>query len=194
MYCDIKDRKIFWFEKGRNGNPVLVKPDGGRNWVKNDPRKYNSNKDKHAFRRAHLVMKEYGIWDATAFGAMMQAMFFYRNPKAENEYYAFSSIQDCDKNVNPYIDEEDIKISKQYVDEFYNDVNLQAGWTGIILHPVCFKITVEGNTVTKKPWRIKDIASNYSFIESANEHPPHGNLDDESILMNIKRLELRKHR
>lgn len=171
--------EIFWFEKGKNGNPVLVRPDGSREWNKKSLGKFDSLRDKHAYQRANLVIKLYGIWDVTAFAALMQALILFKNPYANNEYYVFSSFQDAARHVNPYLSKKDIALCKKYVDDFYEDANLQAGWTTLILHPVCIKITIEENRILKHPIMIKDIG--HVFCLDNRNYCPLNNLSDEEI-------------
>ena len=93
------------------------------------------------WQRAMLLMDEYGIWDATAFGCTMNTLIGVRKNKFDPYAYIFSSCQNAERAVYPFLSEEQVEICRKNVDDFYQNPNLQAAWHDFILHPVCLKVT-----------------------------------------------------
>lgn len=145
--------KIFWFEETKAGNQKVVRPDGTSRIIKKKS-DYFEEVGKQAmagWQRANLLMAEYNIWDATAFGYTMNTLIGVRTSRYEDGnliVYIFSSCQNAERAVYPFLSEEKVEICRKNVEDFYKNPNIQAAWHDFILHPVCLKITRESGIFT----------------------------------------------
>lgn len=92
--------KVFWFQETKAGNQKLIRPDGTSRIMKKKHEHF-AELGKQAlagWQRAKLLMDEYGIWDATAFGCTMNIESMKTNagtrkiPMTEDVYRMFQAI------------------------------------------------------------------------------------------------------
>lgn len=145
FYSEKGENKVFWFEETADGHQKLVRPDGTCEIITDKPPAYEELNCQAlaGWQRAMLLMREYGVWDATAFAATMSATLAvkpYRGIVPDNSVYVFATPQAAEKSVYPYLTVAQVKKCRRYVDEFYANPNLQAAWPDFILHSVCLKI------------------------------------------------------
>ena len=75
--------KVFWFQETKAGNQKLIRPDGTSRIMKMKHEHF-AELGKQAlagWQRAKLLMDEYGIWAATAFGCTMNTLIGVRKSK-----------------------------------------------------------------------------------------------------------------
>lgn len=135
--------KVFWFQETKAGNQKLIRPDGTSKVIKKKHEHFAElgSQALAGWQRAMLLMDEYGIWDATAFGCSMNTLIGVRKSKFDPYAYVFSSCQNAERAVYPLLSKESVEICRKNVDDFYSKPNLQAAWHDFILHPVCLKVT-----------------------------------------------------
>ena len=165
-----KGNRIFWFAE-KDGVQVLVRPDGTTRADgpgMSEP-EFKTRQGQEGYRRSLLLMREYGIWDATAFGATMRAVFGF---KLHGDAYLFSSCENAEVSIYPFLDQKTVDESCRLVDGFYADPNTQAGWPSMIVHPVCFKVTEEAYRKAPPdeapaliPAAISDIGSSQDVLD-----------------------------
>ena len=162
--------KAFWFEMTPAGYPVLVKPDGSRSHAmrKKAPSVFDvSRQSVDGWRRAMLYMDEYNVDDSTAFSLEMSLMFCFEY--GWNDSLLFASCQKAEQLVYPYLNENQRQQCRDNVDAFYNDKNLQASWTPLILHPVCLKFTKDMDDF--QPMAIADIGESFLCLQTLDLLP-----------------------
>lgn len=169
--------RVFWYVTSeRDGRPGIAKPDGTIIWsslkdFREDPEK--SEQQKTAYIRERMFMKEYGIWDATAFACTMSCpMVLMKNGKC----YVFATASHAEYTVYPLLSDEQIEQCRENVDKFYNDPNLQAGWPSLILFPVTLKITDDRKL---EPVYIGEIGNSESVLTDEASAPLEMILDGE---------------
>ena len=145
--------KVFWFVETKGGNQKLVRPDGSYVLMRERNRFFKElgRQGLAGWQRAKLLMDEYGIWDATSFASTMSSILGIRTFQYEDGepvVYLFSSCQNAEENVYPYLSEEISEQCRKNVDDFYANPNLQAAWNDFILHPVCLKVSKDKKTFT----------------------------------------------
>lgn len=145
--------RIFWYQETKAGYQKLVRPDGSFRICKETNEWFADMGPQclAGWRRARLLIKEYGYWDITAFGATMSTIIGVRTSKHDEDgnpiVYLFSSCENAERKVYPYLSEEQIGICRQNVDDFYKNPNLQAAWHDFILHPICLRVKMGSNEV-----------------------------------------------
>ena len=172
--------KVFWFQETKAGNQKLVRPDGTSRIIKKK-HEYFVELGKQAsagWQRAMLLMDEYGIWDATAFGCTMNTLIGVRK-KFDPYAYIFCSCQNAERAVYPVLSEEQVEICRKNVDDFYQNPNLQAAWHDFILHPVCLKVTRDLKEVV--PVSIESIGCGQGALGRYRFEPVGAINDKESI-------------
>ena len=172
--------KVFWFQETKAGNQKLVRPDGTSRIIKKK-QEYFVELGKQAsagWQRAMLLMDEYGIWDATAFGCTMNTLIGVRK-KCDPYAYIFCSCQNAEQAVYPFLSEEQVEICRKNVDDFYQNPNLQAAWHDFILHPVCLKVTRDLKEVV--PVSIESIGCGQGVLGQYRFEPVGAISDKESI-------------
>ena len=156
--------KVFWFiPSDRDGRPGIRYPDGTECWP--SLKDYDLDPDwdlekRNAYIRENLFLSAYEIWDLTAFGASMSALVEFDRWDYDHKNielsYIFATVSHADKTVFPHLDSDQIEFCKDNVRMFYNDPNLQAGWSSLILHPISF---VKEKDCSLTPVYIGDIGS-----------------------------------
>lgn len=173
--------KVFWFQETKAGNQKLIRPDGTSRIMKKKHEHF-AELGKQAlagWQRAKLLMDEYGIWDATAFGCTMNTLIGVRKSKFDPYVYIFSSCQNAERAVYPFLSEEQVEICRKNVDDFYRNPNLQAAWHDFILHPVCVKM--EKGTGKFIPVAIDSIGCGQSAMGKYKASPIGAINDEESL-------------
>lgn len=168
--------KVFWFKMDKFGNPLLVRPDGSTRSFPTD--KYIpdgmklSKQGLAGYKRSVLFQEEYEIWDGTAFGASMSGILAFgpwkKDSKGRPKALLFSTCQNAENRVYPYLGRSKINQCRKNVEEFYDDPNLQAAWNDLILYPVCFYVTKGLKTIT--PISIPEIGKGQSVLEGISYH------------------------
>ena len=134
-----KGNRIFWFSETLDGNQKLIRPEGTFTVYTEKNASFQESRQSHAgWQRAMLFMDEYGIWDATAFGCSMDAILRIRAD--ESTAYLFATCQAAEKEIYPQLKPKQRQLCRENVDRFYACPQLQAGWSSLILYPVCFKL------------------------------------------------------
>lgn len=173
--------KIFWFEKTKAGNQKLVRPDGTSMFIK-EKNEYFAEMGPQSlagWQRAKLLIREYGIWDITAFACTMDTLIGVRKNKFDPYAYIFSSCQNAERAVYPFLSGEQVEICRKNVDAFYGNPNLQAAWHDFILHPVCLKVTKDLKEVV--PVSIESIGCGQGALGQYKFEPVGAINDKESI-------------
>lgn len=173
--------KVFWFQETKAGNQKLIRPDGTSRIMKKKHEHF-AELGKQAlagWQRAKLLMDEYGIWDATAFGCTMNTLIGVRKSKFDPYAYIFSSCQNAERAVYPFLSEEQVGICRKNVDDFYRNPNLQAAWHDFVLHPVCLKVTRDLKEVV--PVTIESIGCGQGALGQYRFEPVGAINDKESI-------------
>lgn len=184
---DDRGNHIFWFIE-EDGEPVLVHPDGTRLYLdlkKESILPFKTNQGRAGYKRALLLMKEYGIWDATAFACTMDSTFGF---KIEENAVFFATCQSAERFIYPTMkDKNQVRKSRRFVDKFYADPNLQAGWPSLILHPVCF--TADKDTMELIPTELSTLGNNQDVIRCAFDWPSLGAITKEDIQTVLDRMD-----
>lgn len=144
MFCwGDKGSKVFWFAETGDGGQKLVRPDGTFAVCEEKNPSFDLSRQSQAgWQRARLLMAEYEIWDATAFGCTMGTLLGVFPQQGDRETaYLFSTCQNAEKAVYPYLTKKAAEECRQNVDRFYENPGLQAAWSSFVLHPVCLRIT-----------------------------------------------------
>lgn len=173
--------KVFWFQETKAGNQKLIRPDGTSRIIKKKHEHFAElgKQSLAGWQRAMLLMAEYGIWDATAFGCNMNTLIGIRKNKFDPYAYIFSSCQNAERAVYPFLSEEQVKICRKNVDDFYRNPNLQAAWHDFILHPVCLRVTKDLKEVV--PVSIESIGCGQGTLGRYKFEPVGAIYDKESI-------------
>lgn len=105
--------KVFWFQETKGGNQKLIRPDGTYRLIKkkHDYFEEMGRQASAGWQRVKLLMAEYGIWDATAFGCSMNTLIGIRTSKYEERnpiVYIFVSCQYAERAVYPFLSEDTI--------------------------------------------------------------------------------------
>lgn len=122
--------KIFWFEETKAGNQKLVRPDGTSRIIRKK-HEFFEKLGKQAlagWQRAQLLMAEYDIWDATAFGCTMNTLIGVRTNRYEDDapvMYIFSSCENAERAIYPFLDAEKIAACQRNVEAFYKNPNIK---------------------------------------------------------------------
>ena len=184
-WCDDNGAsKIFWFETTKGGNQKLVRPDGTSKIIKKKQKMFEEMGPQSlaGWQRAILLMEEYGYWDATAFGCSMNTLIGIRTDNYEDgcpAVYVFSSCQNAERAVYPFLSEEKVEMCRKNVDAFYGNPNIQAAWHNFILHPICLKIKKDSDEVV--PVSIEDIGCGQGVLGRYKFSPIGRLTDKESI-------------
>ena len=115
-----------------------------------------------------LYAEDNDIRDVTAFGCTVSSMFCCRYGYRD-ESLLFASCQTAEQAIYPYLNDEQVGKCRQYVDAFYNDNNLQASWSPVILHPVCLKFT--GKMDDFEPIYIGEIGDSFLSLGTSEAYP-----------------------
>ena len=173
--------KIFWFEETKAGYQKLVRPDGSSRICKENNKYFEEwgAQSLAGWRRARLLMKEYEYWDVTAFGCAMNTLIGIRTGRSDENgdpiVYIFASCEKAERDVYPFLTEEQIQICRSNVEAFYKNSNLQAAWHDFILHPVCLR--VEWNSKKMVPVSIEMIGCGQGVM-GQYDFVPIGSLED----------------
>ena len=141
--------KLFWYET-EDDKPVLV-AESGKRYIWNETSEYynHTEQEQAGWQRAMLYMDWYGIWDATAFGAGINATIAYgpvMDMDKQNYYLlTFSSPSEAERTVYPFIDAKQQTLVRENVDAFYASKELQKKWFSLILRPICLRIYQDGS-------------------------------------------------
>lgn len=127
---------ICWFKTDKNGIS-LVRPNGNKlseasMHLDITPDFCKSTDAVDGWKRAMLFMKEFGIWDCTAFAATMDAVVCC--PDRSDGAFLFLTPQNLDKISTRTISKEKRKIISANLAALYSDPNLQAKVSVILLH------------------------------------------------------------
>ena len=144
-----KYHPLYWFTKDEGGVVQLQTPYA-------DPIAYpKTNEDFETsqqaldgWRRANLYMNAFDVWDATAFGAAMEATISY-GPFVDAEtgikyHLTFTTPQEADRSVYPYLTTEQESHAREGVERFYANPIAQLKWQEVILRPVVIAVTEDG--------------------------------------------------
>lgn len=137
--------RIFWFEETKAGNQKLVRPDGTYRLIKErDPNFAKLGPQGLAgWQRAKLLIREYGYWDITGVACSINTLIVVKTSRYEDDepiVYVFSSCENAERNVYPFLPGEIVEECRKNVDAFYKNPNLQAAWHDFIIHPVCLRV------------------------------------------------------
>ena len=173
--------KVFWFQETKAGNQKLIRPDGTSRIIKKKQEHFEElgKQALAGWQRAMLLMDEYGIWDATAFGCTMNTLIGIRKNKFDPYAYIFSSCQNAERAVYPFLSEEQVEICRKNVDDFYRNPNLQAAWHNFILHPICMRVTRDLKEIV--PVSIESIGCGQGVLGKYRFEPVGAINDKESI-------------
>lgn len=173
--------KVFWFQETKARNQKLIRPDGTSRIIKKKHEHFEElgKQALAGWQRAMLLMEEYDIWDATAFGCTMSTLIGVRKNKFDPYAYFFSSCQNAERAVYPFLPEEQVEICRKNVDDFYKNPNLQAAWHDFVLHPVCLKVTKDLKEVV--PVSIESIGCGQGVLGQYKFEPVSVINDKESI-------------
>ncbi len=136
---------VFWYEKGKDDTPVLVKGNGERLTISQKSDIFDQTvQSQQGWQRAMLFMEYDSVWDATGFGCAMDTTLSY-GPDENGKQFTFTTCQAAEKNVYQYLASEQIKTCRRNVDDFYSDPRLQMQWKDVILYPVCVILNPDGS-------------------------------------------------
>lgn len=132
--------EIFWFENGKNGIS-LVRPNGSKRsevslHLDAAPDFCKSKDAVDGWKRAMLFMKEFNIWDATAFACTMDTVVCC--PDRNNGAFLFLTPQCLNMISTRTISKEKRKIINANLSSLYSNPNLQAKVSIILLHGMVF--------------------------------------------------------
>lgn len=143
------ENKGIYYIKAENGEPALVRSDGTLVINENGDSCFSelSKQAGEGWKRSCLLMKEYGIWDATAFGCTMMTGLGFRIKDKESEYaLIFISCEAADKYFYRSLSADIVDQCRKNVEKFYKNPEMQKRWEGLILHPICLKF-IKGETI-----------------------------------------------
>ena len=100
--------------------------------------------------------------------------------------YIFASCEKAERDVYPYLTDEQIQMCRMNVENFYKNPNLQAAWHDFILHPVCLR--VEWNSKKMVPVSIEMIGCGQGVM-GPYHFEPIGSLNDWEWIDNLYRTE-----
>lgn len=163
--------EIFWFENGKNGIS-LVRPDRSRRSESSlrlgpTPDFCKSKDAIDGWKRAMLFIKEFGIWDITAFACTMDAALCCLDKN--NIAILFVTPQSLDGIPVEILPEPKRGLVSENLTTFYSDSNLQAKAFELILHGMtfCFDGTMLEPVAMKEALeRVKDTDSCAIFSAS----------------------------
>ncbi len=145
---DKEGNPIFWFEEDGEGNALLLRPDGQKMSIKEKNSMYQDRLSHSAWQRAMLFIQLHKIEDVTAFASMLDltlAIKSLSDEKGHQVLYTFSGCQKAEKHIYSHMDPLMAELSRNYVDAFYENKDLQIKWNRMILHPVCIAVDEKGN-------------------------------------------------
>jgi len=150
----LKYHPLYWFGKAEDGTMQLQRPYGEILTMKEDNEFFHTSAQAlDGWRRANLYMDAFGVWDATMFGAWMDFAIAY-GPFSDEEggkyRLVFTTPQTADRQIYPFLDEEQEAVAREYVEAFYADPMEQLRWPFLILHPVAVKVTESGKMIPMK--------------------------------------------
>ena len=168
-WCDENGgSKIFWFEETKGGNQKLVRPDGTTRIMKKKHKMFEEmgRQCLAGWQRAMLLKEEYGYWDATAFGCSINTLIGIRTERYEDGepvVYIFSSCENAERKVYPFLSEDKVEMCRKNVEDFYSKPNIQAAWHDFILHPVFLRVEEGAEEFT--PVAIESIGCGQGAME-----------------------------
>lgn len=136
------EKSGIYFRRTRSGNQSIVRVDGSYTTMKkrNEYFAEMGGQALEGWQRANLYMKEFGIWDATAFGCTMNTAIAFTFLEYDKEYaLIFSSCECAERYLYKDLPEDVVSECRKNVDSFYANPDLQKKWEWIILHPICLK-------------------------------------------------------
>lgn len=143
-----KYKPLYWFTKNEDGYVQIDRPCKEQLVMKETSERFSTSQQAlDGWRRARLYMDLFNVWDATMFGAWMDATLAYGPFKDENgeEYvFTFTTPQTADVTVYPFLSKEQVAEARECVELFYNQPIEQQIFSPLILHSVIIKVSKSG--------------------------------------------------
>jgi|GEM_PF-369686 len=140
-------QNVLWYTKSSAGKMVLAKPDGTRKAIGAKPNNpmFSTRQAIEGWQRAVLFMEHYGGRDATSFACSMETIFCWPLDEPGNGIGALilATPQTAEEHIYPYLTEEQVRLCRENVDDFYGDPNLQADWSDWVLYGVSLVYRLE---------------------------------------------------
>lgn len=136
------EKSGIYFRRTRSGKQSVVRADGSYTTMKKREEYFAEigGQALEGWQRSKLYMKEFGIWDATAFGCTMNTAIAFTFLEYGKEYaLIFSSCEFAERYLYKELPEDVVSECRKNVDSFYANPDLQKKWEWIILHPICLK-------------------------------------------------------
>ena len=180
-------QNVLWYKKSSNGRMHLVRPGGRQRSTNQKPggSRFSTRQAVEGWQRAILFMQQFEIRDATSFACSMETMLCWPldGPDDSTCVLILATPQTAEEGIYPFLTEDQIRLCRENVDEFYGDPNLQADWSEWILYGVSIVYRLEDHSF--RPVSFREIPElRVEWNVEVGESPKY--------LSNLKDAELQK--